>query len=117
MSLLQRRLWSVFKLTPGECMRLVHEQSPGFPQVRRIEALSKPVADRGEQAVRLSQSPFIPPTAGEVRRGAQFPPLGALTTCQIHGLLQVTLCCYWVGCAAADHHSTFEPVQLCLKPA
>src|SRR4051812_4068051 len=49
------------------------EQSPRVPQVRRVEALGEPSADRGEQIMRLSPPPLVLPETGEARRGAQLP--------------------------------------------
>jgi hypothetical protein len=60
-------------------------------EIRRLEALGKPIIDRCEQFKRLFCSASVVPEPREARRGAQFPGQSALPARQVESLRKVIL--------------------------
>src|SRR3712207_5256391 len=54
------------------------EQTPRFPQVRRVEALAEPAVDRGQQVLCLGPFALLAPQPTQARRRAQLPQLRTL---------------------------------------
>jgi len=66
----------------------VVEQRLRLFEIRRIETLSEPAVDGGEQIMRFGPSALFAPQPGEACRGAQFIGLGLLAAREAQGMLE-----------------------------
>ena len=64
-----------------------NEEGAGGFEVGGVEAFGEPAEDWGEQCDCLFAPALVSAQAGEARRGAQFPGLRVLSSCDVHALL------------------------------
>jgi len=92
----------------------VVEQRLRLFEIRRIETLSEPAVDGGEQIMRFGPSALFAPQPGEACRGAQFIGLGLLAAREAQGMLEGGL--RLIEPVETDERDAFGAMKLCPPP-